>query len=106
MKEIELQREVLQLLDHIPNTYFFRTSTGLIKTQSGNYFRTGKKGCPDICGVMNGKFYGLEVKVGKNKLSQFQKQAQEDIEKAGGIYKVIRSIEDLEDLIMATVDKV
>jgi hypothetical protein len=94
-QETILQKAILDLLAHIPNTYFFRASSGLIKTQIGNYFRTGKKGLPDICGVMNGKFYGIEVKFGKNKLSTFQKQAQEEIEKAGGIYVVAYSIDNV-----------
>lgn len=95
MKEVQLQREVLDLLAHLPNTYFFRTSTGLIKTERGNWFRTGKKGLPDICGVIDGKFYGLEIKVGKNKLSIFQQQAKEEIEKAGGEYWEVRSLNDV-----------
>ena len=98
-KETELQKAILDLLAHIPKSYFFRTSSGLIRTEIGNYFRTGKKGCPDICGVMNGKFIGIEVKIGKNKLSPFQKQAQEDIERSGGIYVTAYSLDNVENLI-------
>ena len=98
-QETILQKAILDLLAHIPKSYFFRASSGLIRTEIGNYFRTGKKGCPDICGVLNGKFVGIEVKVGKGKLSPFQKQAQEDIKKAGGIYVVARSLDDVEILI-------
>ena len=95
MKEVELQKAVLDLLAHIPNTYFFRSGAGLIKTEHGGYFRTGKKGCPDIVGCMNGKFIGIELKVGKNKLSPFQQQAKLEIEEAGGEYWEVRSLDDV-----------
>ena len=73
MKELEIQREVLDLLAHLPNTYCFRSGSGLIRTEKGNYFRTGKKGCPDIICCMKGKFVGLEIKQEKGKQSVFQK---------------------------------
>lgn len=95
-KESDLQKGVLDLLNHISNTYFFRASSGLIRTERGNWFRTGRKGCPDICGVINGKFIGIEIKVGKNKLSVFQKKAKENIENAGGEYWEVRSLADVE----------
>jgi len=39
------------------------------------------------------------MKIGKNKQSVFQKQAQEEIERAGGIYKIVRNLDDLDDII-------
>jgi len=99
MTENELQREILNLLSHIPNTYCFRSSSGLIRTEKGNYFRTGKRGCPDIVCCIKARFIGLEVKKEKGKLSAFQKQAREEIEKAGGKYAVVRNMEDIELLI-------
>lgn len=98
-KETELQKAILDLLAHIPNCYAFRSGSGLIKTEAGNYFRTGKKGCPDIIACLKGRWIGIECKVGKNKLSPFQKQAQEDIEKAGGIYLIAYSLDEVIELI-------
>lgn len=98
-KETELQKAVLDLLAHIPNIYCFRSGSGLIKTERGGYFRSGKKGCPDIVCSIKGKFVGLEIKVSKNKLSEFQKQAQREIENSGGVYAVIRSLDDVENLL-------
>lgn len=96
MKESALQKSILDYLAYIPNIYFFRAGSGLIQTQKGNWFRSGKAGCPDICLCVKGKFYGLELKVGKNKLSGLQKQAKQQIEDSGGVYMVVRGMEDLQ----------
>lgn len=56
---------------------------------------TNINGVPDIVCCYNGKFYGLECKVGYNKQSDYQKTFEANLKNAGGIYAVVHSIEDV-----------
>ena len=67
------------------------------KVQTGPYAR---QGVPDICAVIDGRFYGFEVKrpyVGR--LSRIQQATIEAIEKAGGRAGVATWPEDARKLI-------
>ena len=55
-----------------------------------------KAGIPDIICCYQGKFIGIETKVGKNKMSKIQEQHKKDIEKAGGIHILAYSLEDVQ----------
>lgn len=52
-------------------------------------------GAPDLFAVLGGKIYGIECKSAKGKQTQDQKFWQERFEKAGGIYILVRSLDDL-----------
>ncbi len=57
-------------------------------------YGTGKNGTADISATWEGKSIKIEVKATKGeKQSESQKQYQESIEKAGGIYLIARSFE-------------
>lgn len=67
------------------------------KVQTGPYAR---QGVPDICAVIDGRFYGFEVKrpyVGR--LSRIQQATMEAIEKAGGRAGVVTWPDDARKLI-------
>lgn len=67
------------------------------KVQTGPYAR---QGVPDICAVIDGRFYGFEVKrpyVGR--LSRIQQATIEAIEKAGGRAGVVTWPDDARKLI-------
>ena len=95
MKETDIQHTLLEYLGYQKDIYFFRAGTGAIKTESGGYFKTGKKGCPDIIICLKGKFIGIEVKNEKGKQSEYQKQAEDEIKQAGGEYYIVRRLEEL-----------
>ena len=59
-----------------------------------------KRGVPDIILVKqpSGRFVGLEVKTTRGKLSPEQIEFQKGSEKAGGVYFVVRSIDDVQRL--------
>jgi|GEM_PF-974004 len=103
--EHEIQKTVLEYLGYQKDIYFFRAGSGAIKTDTGRYFKTGKAGCPDVVCCINGTFVGLEIKTDKGKLSPAQQEAKQQIEKAGGLYIVIRDIKDLDHLIFNTSKK-
>ena len=61
--------------------------------------QTGREGWPDITAVIHGKFVALEMKAIAGRQSPIQKALQTKIEKAGGIYKLIHSVDELEETI-------
>lgn len=59
----------------------------------------GIKGIPDINCIYDGLYIGLEVKALDGTQSQDQKNIQELIERAGGVYKIVRSVDDVAKII-------
>lgn len=57
-----------------------------------------KPGDPDIIACYNGRYVALEAKSPIGVLSPIQKVRRDDIRKAGGIYGLVRKIEDVEEL--------
>jgi len=54
---------------------------------------TGTLGSADISATIEGKSVKIEVKIGRDKQSDVQKQYQEAIEKAGGIYYIAKDFD-------------
>ena len=58
-------------------------------------FTVGMAGSPDIICVVKGIYWGLEIKDIKGKLNNNQEIFRDALEKAGGIYLVIKSLDDV-----------
>jgi len=100
--EREIQKTIIEYLTYLENLgklYFFRAGSGAIKLDNGRYFKTGKPGLPDIIVLIKGMFIGLEVKTSNGKQSKIQKEAEENIKKNNGYYFIVRSIEDVENIL-------
>ncbi len=87
------------ILDYLARrgVFHFRNNSGALPMQRNGqqYFvRFGAKGSPDIICVIAGRFVGLEVKDEKGKQSEDQKEFQRSLESAGGIYFLVRSIDE------------
>lgn len=54
---------------------------------------TSTKGTADISATINGKSVKIEVKIGKDRQSDYQKQYQQKVEQAGGIYIIAKDFE-------------
>lgn len=68
------------------------------KIGSGKYIKgSGTNGSADISATIKGRSIKIEVKIGKDRQSDAQKEYQKNIEKAGGIY-IISS--DFDEFIM------
>ena len=52
------------------------------------------KGTADISATIRGRSVKLEVKFGKDVQSQVQKEYQASIEKAGGVYIIVRTFDE------------
>lgn len=55
---------------------------------------TGTKGTADISAIIAGKSVKIEVKIGSDRQSTAQKEYQQQVEQAGGVYIVARTFED------------
>lgn len=53
-----------------------------------------EKGLPDIIASIQGQFWGIEVKAGKDKQSEYQKHREFEINRSGGFYFVVRSTDE------------
>lgn len=98
MKESIIQKAILDYLEWFSKQhkiYFFRSAAGMVKTEQGRMFKTGKPGVPDISAVYKGVYFGLEIKNEKGRQSANQKKAEEEIVLAGGQYLIIRGLEDI-----------
>jgi len=96
--EAQIQRGVLdylELLSRKKPIYYFRSAAGMVRTEQGRVFKTGKPGAPDISVCFDGLFIGLEIKTTTGRQSALQKKAQAEIEAAGGKYYIIRCLEDI-----------
>ena len=76
--------------------------------QRGGWIKQGKnaKGWPDIVGLWSstynlslrhepGKFFGVEIKLGRDVQSDEQRESERRIKRAGGLYFVVDSMETL-----------
>ena len=97
--EAQIQKEILKWLSCLPKSEVFawRNYVGPIVRGSGDskfYTKNPCPGRPDIEVVIYGRYVGLEVKTKKGKLRPEQITFKESIEKVGGIYFVVRSLDD------------
>ena len=108
----------LALLERKGLCYAFRNNsfTGRVMRYNGSegYIKNSKRGMPDVVACFidlaydrneildeyllkkRGQFVGIEVKSATGRQSLEQKLAQENIEKVGGLYWLIRTPEELE----------
>lgn len=76
---IDRRREVTDVLGH-------SRTIGSIEWRQGG----GTVGSADISAVINGKAAKIEVKIGKDRQSEAQRQYQQAVEQAGGLYYIAK----------------
>lgn len=89
MKEIELQKQIRDAVNSMGG-FCWRNNTGNFALQDSKgksrWFKAGLKGSSDILGIWKtGQILAIEVKVGKNKLSDDQVRFLEEVTRRGGI---------------------
>jgi len=55
---------------------------------------TGTRGTADIHAVIKGRAVKIEVKYGKDRMSEYQREYQTEIESAGGVYLIAKTFDD------------
>lgn len=98
------QAAILEYLS-LRGIFHYRQNSGAFKTQTGGFYRFGEKGAPDVIAVINGKYIGIEVKDVKGVLNDNQKDFRDRLEKAGGVYLVVRNIDAFMDFISTELIK-
>jgi hypothetical protein len=95
MSEQELTRAIIDRLNAIPGVWVYRQNTGVAKAH-GHRIRFGLVGSADITGVLpGGRRLELEVKLPTGKPpSEEQVQFGERINAAGGLWAVVKSVDE------------
>lgn len=77
--------------------FAWRQNSGAFKTPEGQWVRFGVAGCPDILFICkSGRWGGAECKGSKGELRPEQIAFRNAVMQTGGLYIVVRSIEDLQ----------
>lgn len=97
MKEREIQKRILVRLskEFHPHGFFWTVDTGVAKSMDGKRtIRFGLPGQPDIQGMLDGRWIGIEVKKPGGRQSEKQKKFQKAVERAGGVYLLVDDVEE------------
>ena len=95
IKESDIQALILIYVTSLPGAFGFRMNTGAVR-DGDRFIRYGLKGQPDIFLILKGRFIGIEVKTRTGRQSEAQMQWQRNCERAGGLYILARSVDDVE----------
>lgn len=100
-KETDIQRAICDYLA-LRRHFFWRNNNTPIFDTKRQIFRAMPKytlkGRPDIEVIKDGWYIALEVKNGKGKQSDAQKEFEKGCVDAGGEYHVVRSIDDVKEI--------
>jgi hypothetical protein len=94
MTEAQLQDAIRLELNH-PDGVWWRNNCG--RSKIGKFwvaFGVGTPGGADLIGVFRGRFVAIEIKTLAGRQSPEQVTFQQLVERKGGIYVVMRSVED------------
>ena len=95
ISEKHIQKTILDYLA-FKKIFHYRQNSGAFKTESGGYMRTASvSGLPDIVAIKDGIYIGLEVKTATGRQSEEQREIQNRVTAAGGLYFVVRSLDDV-----------
>lgn len=86
MKESDIQRKIIRYIDSIGG-YCLKV------------IQASKAGVPDVVACVDGRFFGIEVKMPKGRVSQLQEYNLKKINESGGVGVVARSVEDVKDAV-------
>lgn len=89
MNENEIVKQIKEYLKTVKDCFFWK--------EHGGQF--GTAGIPDIIACIKGRFVALEVKTAEGKLTLLQAITLKQIQRAGGIAAVVRSVEEARAVI-------
>lgn len=92
----ELTKTIIWDMYHVRQGVAYRINNGAVYDVKRKVYRKGvqRKGVPDIIGIIDGRFFGIEVKIGKDRQSADQKEIEKEINAAGGVYLIAKSYDD------------
>jgi hypothetical protein len=86
------------LLEVSPLGMAWSNATGAVKVD-GRFLRYGLQGSSDVLACIKGRFVGIEAKVGADRQRKNQGNFAEAIRKAGGVYILARSVDDVRNTL-------
>lgn len=98
MKESDILSQVMVALSRA-GALVHRNNTGALPDITGRWVKFGLKGSADILACLGGRFLAIETKAPKGRLREEQKRYGEAVSHAGGIYAVVRSLNDLRPVL-------
>lgn len=98
MLEKQIQSAILDWL-RWHHVFCWKQNTVGIRKPNGSYIPASTTGIPDILCIIKGQFVGIEVKSEKGIQTDNQKHFQNEVERAGGIYILAKSIDDVQNVL-------
>lgn len=95
-RESDYQTAIIKYLRSIPAAFAWKAAAGP--------YSYG--GIPDVCAVIDGRFYGFEVKRPGGKPTELQKQAISKINAAGGTAAVVTFVSEVKEIVERTEPRV
>lgn len=95
----ELQHQIIKVIESIDGFVQRINTTGTWNKKLGKFMKSGStKGASDLIATLQGGFtVHIEVKAGKDKERPSQAKFKEAIQKAGGTYITVRTIDDFKE---------
>jgi hypothetical protein len=83
----------------------YRINNGATYDRAKNIYRAGvtKRGVPDIIAVVDGRFIGIEVKIGADRQSSHQREVEAEINAARGVYFIAKTYEEYVSSLAASL---
>ena len=91
MKESDLIRKISEYIKTVENLFFWKEHGGMY----------GTAGIPDLIVCYKGRFVAFECKVGKNQPTVLQAITIKQIQAAKGTAVVVRSVDEVREIISA-----
>lgn len=92
----QITRNILRVINVQFGCVAYRINNVGVWDEAKQIHRAGntEKGLPDIIACIRGEFVSIEVKAGKDKMSEHQEMRRQEIERAKGMYFVARSTDE------------
>lgn len=96
MTESQLQDAIRLVLGADPACVLWRNNIGHAVMRHGARvtFGVGGPGGADLIGMFHGRFVAIEIKTPTGRQSPEQRQHQALVESKGGVYAILRSVDD------------
>ena len=89
MLEKDIIAGIKAYLKTVPNCFYWKNHGG----------RFGQGGLPDVCCCIAGRFAAFEVKTDKGRVTVLQQVTLRRIRAAGGIAEVVRSVDEVKEIV-------
>ena len=89
----KITANIIRIINSAPNCVAYRINNVGVWDAAKGIHRAGntEKGLPDVWACIRGLFVTIEVKAGRDKMSEHQDKRRFEIERAGGIFLVANS---------------